>query len=118
MKPRRPQLSRIPWGEQRMEPATGPGPPPVLITEVSGPCTERDRKLWGVLLHVVCPEVGEVPVHEVPLDRITGMFQERGGDGAATGSGQRLNAWPAPRSSGSARMALGARQEWRRCSGR
>lgn len=79
MKPRRPQLSRTPWGEQRMEPATRPGPPPTLITEVSGPCTERDRKLWGVLLHAVWPELGKVPVHEVPLDRITGMFQERGG---------------------------------------
>ena len=79
MKPLPPRLSGTPWGEKRTDPVTGPGPPPVLITEVSGPCTERDRKLWGVLLHAVWPEVGEVPVHEVPLDRITGMFQERGG---------------------------------------
>ena len=85
----RPMPSGKPEGDTRANPASLPGPYPLRITGISGPATTRDRTLWGVLLHAVWPELGQMPSHELPLSRINGMFRERGG-------GQRTDwIWPA-----------------------
>ena len=78
-KSERPTLSIRPAGNRRAAPPALPEPYPLRITAVSGPATTRDRMLWGVLLHAVWPELGQVPSHELPLSRINGMFRERGG---------------------------------------
>ena len=42
-----------PWIPSPADPATVPVPVPVIIVSVNGPYTERDRKLWTLLLQAV-----------------------------------------------------------------
>src|SRR5262249_42295134 len=69
-----------PWTPTPEDPATVPLPFPVIIVSVEGPYTERDRKLWAFLLHAVWDELGEVNVHEIPVQEINRVFRELGGD--------------------------------------
>ena len=57
-----------------------PVPLPVIIVEVEGPFTERDRKLWTFLLHAVWDELGIKPIHELPVTKINQVFRLLGGD--------------------------------------
>jgi hypothetical protein len=55
-------------------------PLPVIIVKIEGPYTERDRKLWTFLLHAVWDELGNKPIHELPVTKINQVFRECGGD--------------------------------------
>jgi hypothetical protein len=57
-----------------------PVPLPVIIVKIEGPYTERDRKLWTFLLHAVWDELGEKPIHELPVAKVNQIFRELGGD--------------------------------------
>lgn len=65
---------------------TVPVPLPVIIVNVEGPYTERDRKLWTFLLHAVWDEIPEDPkeeklvIHELSVTKINQVFRELGGD--------------------------------------
>jgi hypothetical protein len=48
--------------------------------KVEGPYTERDRKLWTFLLHAVWDELGEKPIHELPVAKVNQIFRELGGE--------------------------------------
>jgi replication initiator protein len=69
-----------PWLPSRDDPATVPVPLPVIIVKIEGPYTERDRKLWTFLLHAVWDELGEKPIHELPVAKVNQIFRELGGD--------------------------------------
>ena len=69
-----------PWKVTKEDPATVPVPLPVVIVGVSGPYTERDRKLWAFLLHAVWDELGVRIIHELPVSKINHVFRELGGD--------------------------------------
>jgi hypothetical protein len=69
-----------PWLPSKDDPATVPVPLPVIIVKVEGPYTERDRKLWTFLLHAVWDELGEKPIHELPVTKINQVFRELGGE--------------------------------------
>ena len=69
-----------PWRPWQEDPATVPVPLPVIIVEVEGPFTERDRKLWTFLLHAVWDELGIKPIHELPVTKINQVFRLLGGD--------------------------------------
>ena len=68
-----------PWQHSEQEPATVPVPLPVLIVKIEGPYTEQDRKLWVFLLHAVWDELGEKPIHELPVSKINQVFRKYGG---------------------------------------
>lgn len=68
-----------PWLPSLRDPATIPVPLPIIIVSVEGPYTEQDRKLWTFLLHVVWDELGEKPIHAVPIREINKMFREMQG---------------------------------------
>ncbi|MFC3170430.1 replication initiation protein [Paracoccus fontiphilus] len=68
------------WTVDRKDPATVPVPLQVVMVNVDGPYTERDRKLWTFLLHAVWDELGEKPLHELPVSEINRVFRELGGD--------------------------------------
>jgi hypothetical protein len=68
-----------PWRPSKQEAATVPVPLPVLIVKIEGPYTEQDRKLWVFLLHAVWNELGEKPIHELPIAKINQVFREFGG---------------------------------------
>jgi hypothetical protein len=65
-----------PWLPSIRDPATIPVPLPIIIVSVEGPYTEQDRKLWTFLLHAVWDELGEKPIHAVPIREINKMFRE------------------------------------------
>lgn len=67
-----------PWQVQGQQMATVPVPLPVLIVEIEGPYTQQDRKLWVFLLHAVWDELGEKPIHELPITKINQVFRESG----------------------------------------
>ena len=74
-----------PWQASPDDPATVPVPLPVIIVNVAGPYTERDRKLWTFLLHAVWDEIpddegGRLVIHELPVTRINQVFRNCGGD--------------------------------------
>lgn len=69
-----------PWLPSDQDPATVPVPLPVIIVKVEGHYTERDRKLWTFLLHVVWDELGVKPMHELSVNKINQVFRECGGD--------------------------------------
>lgn len=77
MKP--PAPTGDPWLPSGHDPATIPIPLPIIIVSVEGPYTEQDRKLWTFLLHVVWDELGEKPIHAVPIREINKMFREMQG---------------------------------------
>jgi hypothetical protein len=55
-------------------------PLPVIIVKVEGPYTERDRKLWTFLLHAVWDELGEKPIHTLPVTKVNQVFRACGGE--------------------------------------
>lgn len=69
-----------PWEPTPLNPATVPMAMPVIIVNIEGPYTERDRKLYAFLVHAVWDELGEKRVHELPVARINKVFRELGGD--------------------------------------
>jgi hypothetical protein len=52
---------------------------PVIVVNINGPYTERDRKLYAFLVHAVWDELGEKRIHELPVSRINKVFRELGG---------------------------------------
>ncbi|MCP4932775.1 MAG: replication initiation protein [bacterium] len=69
-----------PWKVTDNDPATVPVPLPVVIVGITGPYTERDRKLWAFLLAAVWDELGTKPIHELSVTKINQIFRETGGD--------------------------------------
>ncbi len=72
-----------PWKITDEDPATVPVPLPVIIVGITGPYTERDRKLWAFLLAAVWEELGVKTIHELPVAKINQIFRETGGDHAS-----------------------------------
>ncbi len=68
-----------PWLPNDDDPATVPVPLPVVIVKIEGPYTEKDRKLWAFLLHAIWDELGEKPIHELPVSQINKIFRDLGG---------------------------------------
>ena len=68
------------WLPSEDNPATVPVPLPVVIVRIEGPFTEKDRKLWALLLHAVWDELEEKPIHELPVTKINQVFRELGGE--------------------------------------
>lgn len=68
-----------PWEPTPQNPATVPMAMPVIIVNIEGPYTERDRKLYAFLVHAVWEELGEKRIHELPVARINKVFRELGG---------------------------------------
>jgi hypothetical protein len=90
---RHPVPTGNPWKVTKDDPATVPVPLPVVIVSVTGPYTERDRKLWAFLLHAVWDELGVKTIHELPVSKINHVFREIGGEHDSEwiwGSSQRL----------------------------
>jgi hypothetical protein len=77
---KRPVPTGNPWLPSKDDPATVPVPLPVIIVKVEGPYTERDRKLWTFLLHAVWDELGEKPIHELPISKVNQVFRQLGGE--------------------------------------
>src|SRR3954452_5252082 len=77
---KRPVPTGDPWVPSPADPATVPVPFPVIIVSVEGPYTERDRKLWTFLLHRVWDELEAGVIHEIPVQEITRVFRQLGGD--------------------------------------
>jgi len=69
-----------PWKITDEDPATVPVPLPVIIVGITGPYTERDRKLWAFLLCAVWDELGIKSIHELPVTQINQVFRATGGD--------------------------------------
>ena len=74
------QPSGSPWVISDDDPATVPVPLQTVIVKVDGPYTERDRKLWVFLLHTVFDELGEKPIHSLPIREVNAIFRELGGE--------------------------------------
>lgn len=74
------QPTGSPWVISDDDPATVPVPLQTAIVKVDGPYTERDRKLWVFLLHTVFDELGEKPIHSLPIGEINSIFRELGGE--------------------------------------
>lgn len=74
------QPSGSAWIVSDDDPATVPVPLQTVIVNVEGPYTERDRKLWVFLLHAVFEELGEKPLHTLPIRDINSIFRELGGE--------------------------------------
>jgi len=68
------------WIVERDDPATVPVPLPIVITNVQGPYTAKDRKLWTFLLHVAFDELGKRGGHSVPIKDINAVFRALGGE--------------------------------------
>ena len=52
----------------------------VIVVKVEGNYTERDRKLYAFLVHVVWDDMETVRIHELPVAEINKVFRELGGD--------------------------------------
>ena len=80
-KEKQPVPAGNPWVPSNTDPATVPVPLPVVIVNIEGPFTEKDRKLWAFLLHAVWDELDEEKrvIHELPVSRINQIFRELGG---------------------------------------
>jgi hypothetical protein len=74
------QPTGSPWIVSDEDPATVPVPLQVVIMSVDGPFTQRDRKLWTFLLHAVFDELGEKPIHSLPIKHINDVFRQLGGE--------------------------------------
>lgn len=68
------------WMNNPDDPATVPVPLQIIMVNVEGPYTERDRKLWTFLLHAVWDELEAVPLHELSVSEINRVFRELGGE--------------------------------------
>ncbi len=60
--------------------ATVPIPNTVIISNIEGHYTERDRKLWVFLIHAVWDDLLEKPVHEINVSKINKVFRMLGGE--------------------------------------
>lgn len=69
-----------PFVMNQNDPATVPVPLPVIIADVIGKYTERDRKLWRVLVHAAWDDLETKRTHEISLRKIYEVFQSVGGD--------------------------------------
>lgn len=67
------------WIISEDDPATVPVPLQIVIVNVDGPYTERDRKLWTFLLHAKFDKLGVEPLHEIAVREINTVFRELGG---------------------------------------
>jgi hypothetical protein len=74
------QATGNPWIIDKMDHATVPVPLQVVITNVQGPYTARDRKLWTFLLHVAFDELGKQGGHSVAIKDINAVFRALGGE--------------------------------------
>ena len=61
-------------------PPTVPVPLPVILADVVGKYTERDRKLWRFLLHAAWDDLDAKRIHQIDVRQIARVFQEHGGD--------------------------------------
>lgn len=68
------------WEVDQRDPATLPVPLQTIIVKVDGPYTEKDRKLWVLLLYAAWDELGEKPIHSIEVSKIDTLFRELGGD--------------------------------------
>jgi len=68
-----------PWQLSGEVPATVPLPNDVIITEIEGAYTERDRKLWAFLIASVWDDLLTVRIHEIRAAKINAIFHELGG---------------------------------------
>ncbi len=78
--PKLPTPTGNPWTVTDNDPATVPVPLPVVIVGITGPYTERDRKLWAFLLAAVWEELGVKPIHELSVTKINQVFRDTGGE--------------------------------------
>lgn len=69
-----------PWHPNPRDPATVPVPLPVLVAQVEAPYTERDRKLWTLLLHVAWSELEHRDFHEVPVSQLSRLLRHLGSE--------------------------------------
>jgi hypothetical protein len=69
-----------PWQPSGDQVATVPLPNDVIMTKIHGAYTERDRKLWAFLVHVVWDELLTKNVHELRVSKIHALFEQLGGD--------------------------------------
>lgn len=61
-------------------PATVPVPLPVILANVVGKYTERDRKLFRFLVHAAWDDLENKRIHEISLRKIFDAFERIGGD--------------------------------------
>ena len=73
-----------PWKPDEKNPATVPIPNAVIITNIEGPFTERDRKLWTFLVHAVWDDLASEQFHCFPVSKINKVFHELGGEKTAS----------------------------------
>lgn len=69
-----------PWEMNDNNPATVPLPNDVIITEIEGAYTEKDRKLWAFLIAAVWDDLLTVRIHEIRTAKINAIFSKGGGD--------------------------------------
>ena len=69
-----------PWEIDDNNPATVPLPNDVIITEIEGAYTEKDRKLWAFLVAAVWDDLLTVRIHEIRTAKINAIFSKGGGD--------------------------------------
>jgi len=89
------QPSGDPWQPSDETPATVPLPNDVIITEIEGAYTERDRKLWAFLVAIVWDDLLTTRIHEIRVSKINAIFAEKGGDTSTSwiwNSAERLTA--------------------------
>ncbi|HEY5137785.1 MAG TPA: replication initiation protein, partial [Methylococcales bacterium] len=69
-----------PWEMNDNISATVPLPNDVIITEIEGAYTEKDRKLWAFLVAAVWDDLLTVRIHEIRTAKINAIFSKAGGD--------------------------------------
>lgn len=69
-----------PWKPDLEKSASVPVPLPVIIVNIQGPFTEKDRKLWAFLVHAVWDDLETTRIHELSVAKINQVFRECGGD--------------------------------------
>jgi len=60
--------------------ASVPVPLPIIVVNIQGPFTEKDRKLWAFLVHAVWNELETNRFHELSVRKINQVFRACGGD--------------------------------------
>lgn len=84
-----------PWEIDSKNLTTVPLPNDVIITEIEGDYTERDRKLWAFLVAAVWDDLLTTRIHEIKTTKINAVFLEHGGTTSTSwiwDSAQRLAA--------------------------
>ena len=75
-----PQTTGDIWVPSKENPATVPISTKLVMTHISGPFRERERKLWTFLVHAVWDELESKQIHELPMKDISRVFRQLGGD--------------------------------------